>query len=170
MRSPRRHVDDIFAYSPCREPGPFTFMTFTIISILWLFCQLCLRFSASPTSHQPHSKNESRTQSSTLTERVITSLLYAIMCGILLLDGCWLATIYTWATAKIAKEQTHGPVEFAFTRFVLVVWSIFLLAGCALWVWAMSAIIRQLCKLWVYRGKTLERDNLTGIQKNLEPE
>lgn len=168
MRPSPHSVTGIFDSSPCPEPSPLAFVAFTILSTVWVFCQLCLSSSSSPATPQPHSENESNNKSLASTERIIASLLYATICGVLLLNGCWLATIYVWAIKQLYKGTSHGILGFAFTALVLAVHFIFLLAGFALWVWGLLVTLCRLCKLWIYRGDTFGELDRTGTCKNIE--
>ncbi|KAI0103305.1 hypothetical protein GGR51DRAFT_253144 [Nemania sp. FL0031] len=156
MRPSQFNAVDIFASSPCPEPGALTLIAFTILSIAWVFCQLCL--SSLAASSRLHSKKEGRPLSPSRTGRMIVSLFYAAICSVLLVDCCWLATIYTWAITKLSRGETRGLMDFAFTRFVLAVWLIFLLTICALWLWSLLVTVKRLCKLWVNPGDIFEQD------------
>lgn len=99
---------------------------------------------------------------------MIVSLLYAMICGILFLDGCWLATIYTWAIKQLSRGATRGVMDFVFVILVVAVWIIFLLAGFYLWVWATWVTMRQLLELWTGRGGTVKEVPLAGSYGNTE--
>ncbi|KAI0870412.1 hypothetical protein GGS24DRAFT_107944 [Hypoxylon argillaceum] len=171
MRSPQHYDTGIFSSSSCPEPGALTFVAFTMLPISWVFYQLCLPSSSSPAYPQLRGKNESHTtQPRSNTRRVVVSLLYAVICGILLLDGCWLGSIYTWGIKQTYRGTARGIADFAFTVLVLAVLPIFLLVGFALWFWALSATARRLWRLWAYSEEAFEEDELTGISKNAESE
>ncbi|KAI0431431.1 hypothetical protein F5Y09DRAFT_304890 [Xylaria sp. FL1042] len=134
MRPSPHIVAGIFYSSPCPEPGPLTFMAFTALSIVWVFYQLCLSPVSSSASLQSHCKNESNNKSFSNAERIIASLVYATFCGILLLDGCWLATIYAWGIKLLSKGTTRGILDFIGVAILLALHFVFLSAGFVLWV------------------------------------
>ncbi|KAI0506795.1 hypothetical protein F5B22DRAFT_437718 [Xylaria bambusicola] len=156
-RSPHRDFSFIFP-SVCPEPGLITFMAFTILSIIWLFCQLCLSTMSSPASPQIPN-NEA------LSKRIIMSSLYAIVCGILLLDGCWLAAIYAWGMTALSKGITDGVLWFFFTVIVLALHVIFLSAGFGFWVWGLFVTFWRLRALWVHRSIPVGQTDVTKSQE-----
>ncbi|KAI8944608.1 hypothetical protein F4801DRAFT_571127 [Xylaria longipes] len=166
---PHHYAPDIFASSPCPDPGALTFIAFTIMSIAWAFNQLCPLFVSSSASSLSRSKKlESHTQISSKPKRKMTvSLLYAMMCGILLLDSCWIATIYTWSIRGLSAGASRGIMDFVFTVPVLAILIMFLLIVFALWGWAVWVTMRQLFELWTDQEGALE-DPLAGTCRNID--
>ncbi|KAI1429199.1 hypothetical protein F5Y12DRAFT_728583 [Xylaria sp. FL1777] len=156
----RRRVPDVFDSSICPEPGAFSLIAFTIISVVWIFCQICISF-------QPSKKAaESSTQNSynTTTHKVIVSTIYTIVLGILLLDGCWLTTMYIWAIKRLSTAPIHGFMDLSFTVLVVVIWCAFVLLGFVAWFWTLRVMAKQVLTLWDGRGSPSEKSDLDSVK------
>ncbi|KAI0862780.1 hypothetical protein F4860DRAFT_111120 [Xylaria cubensis] len=150
MTAPRhQRGSQMFASSFCPEPGAFTFIGCTILSMAWIFLQICWSYSTTPSSTRVDKKP------STSPARIITSIFYLIVFGILLLDGCWLITIYSWTIKQFLTGPTHGMIEKAFTMLMGGFYMVFLLGLIVLWVWTLRHIMRYVFDLWAYQHVTV---------------
>ncbi|KAI0434362.1 hypothetical protein F5Y09DRAFT_296055 [Xylaria sp. FL1042] len=141
-----RHVGDAFKSSLCPEPGPFAFIIFSIISILWMFCQFCISFQLKkPSELFVQNSHDS-------TPKIIVSAIYAIVLGILLLDGCWFVTLYVWAIKAVYTAPTLGLMDLFSTVVAVVVWCLFLVALFVSGVWTIQVMIKQIFAMWANRG------------------
>jgi hypothetical protein len=127
-----------------------------------MFCQMCIAVSKPAASSQLSSKS---VNPHSTTYKMIASALYAIVFGVLLLDGCWVATIYIWGIKKIQTAATYGLTESTFTVLVLCVQYAVLLVGSASWLWTVSVMVKQVLALWADRGDGCEasRSSKTDI-------
>ncbi|KAI1350923.1 hypothetical protein F5Y01DRAFT_284727 [Xylaria sp. FL0043] len=145
-RSPRRHVGDAFKSSLCPKPGAFTFIAFSILSVLWIFCQICIAFQPKDSAKLPVQKFYDP------TEKIIASAIYAIVLGMLLLDGCWFATLYVWAIKKVSTTPTVGVMDLFSSVLAVVTWCAFLLVLFGSGCWTIGVMIKQLYTLWTDGG------------------
>ncbi|KAI1273466.1 hypothetical protein F5Y07DRAFT_376487 [Xylaria sp. FL0933] len=156
-RSPRRHSVDAFKSSLCPEPGAFTFIAFSILSVLWIFCQICIAFQPKNPAKPPVQKSYDP------TGKIIVSAIYAIVLGILLLDGCCFVTLYVWAIKKVSTAPTIGVMDLFSSVLAVVTWCAFLLVLFGSGFWTIRVMIKQMYALWTDGG-----DN-TKMSSSIKP-
>ncbi|KAI8946681.1 hypothetical protein F4801DRAFT_52948 [Xylaria longipes] len=162
MTAPRQqHASQILASSVCPEPSAFAFVSCTILSMAWIFLQICWSYSATPSSTQ-----EDKTPNSSPT-RIAMSVFYVVVLGILLLDGCWLTTIFSWGIKQLLTVPTHGMIEQAFTMLMGAFYIVFLLGLVVLWLWTLSCIMRFVLDLWAYQHLTTGASTRPPESENL---
>jgi hypothetical protein len=137
--SPRqRELLHLFDTSLCPDPHILIFLSFTIFSLLWILSQSII-------ASQPPSPPPLRSLLTTL----FLSATYATIIAIQLLDGCWLAIIYAWGLARIAKGGGGGGlVGWMVTGVVLCGLGGFLMVGFVLWIVTIWRTVKQMVRLW----------------------
>ncbi|KAI1749777.1 hypothetical protein F4782DRAFT_287225 [Xylaria castorea] len=157
-----QHASPNFVSSVCPEPGAFTFISCTILSMAWIFLQICWSCSATPCSTQ-----EDKKSNSSLTKKIATSIFYLTVVGILLLDICWLTTIFMWGIRQLSTGPTYGILDQAFTKLISTFYSFFLLGLVVLWLWTLRRIMRRVLDLWANQHLTITTSTRSFNSKSL---
>lgn len=147
----------LFDNSICQEPDVFVFITFTIFTLLWA---LYMSIRSSQSEENPRNKN--------FLACVFLSIAYTSILAVLLLDGCWVITIFRWGFSQTsgangATDTFIGLVDWMFTLLVLNFQYILFLLAFLLWAVTILRTAKQLVSVW--RFGLVRRSTTTGARK-----
>jgi hypothetical protein len=138
------HASSTLASPVCPEPSAFTFVICTITAVAWIFLQICWSYS---TTLQSTPVDKADRTANSISKRLAMSFFYLAVSGILLLDGCWLITIFSLGIKQLLTATTHGMIDYAFTMIMGAFYVVILLGLVVLWIWTMRRIMEHVLDL-----------------------